>query len=412
MQGRSIVIVGSGQAGLQVAISLRDAGHHGPITLIGDETGLPYQRPALSKAFLLGQSEAHMLALRPAAFFKDAAVDWLAGERAVSIARADRAVRLASGRVVPYDHLVLALGARNRILDVPGATAEGVYYIRTLEDATVLKQKIGTARTAVVVGAGFIGLEFAAVAAKLGLGVTVVEAVDRLMGRAVSTDISAYFKTLHEAKGTTFRLRTGVAEVLAPEGHATGVRTTAGDTVPGDIVVIGIGVLPNTELAADAGLEIDNGIVVDDHLETSDPDISALGDCAAHVSTFADGKRIRLESVQNAVDQAKSIATRLAGVRQPYRSVPWFWSDQGEAKLQIAGLLTGHDQTVLRGDPASGRFSVFCFRRGRLLAVESVNRPGDHMAGRLLIGNDIPLTPEQAADPAFDLKKAAQSARG
>ena len=406
MSSSTVVIVGSGQAGLQVAVSLRQEGFDGRVVLVGDEPGLPYQRPPLSKAYMTGDADEARLRLRPQAFFTDHTVELLAPERVTAIHRAGRSVALASGRHLAYDHLVLALGARHRPLPVPGADLDGVRYLRTLPHARALRERLADARHVVIVGAGFIGLEFAAVAAAKGVGVVVLEASGRVMGRSVSTVMSEFFTGQHRRQGSVVELGASVARLIGEGGRVVAAETTAGRGVPADLVLVGIGVVPDVELAEAAGLAVSNGIVVDESLGTGDPAISAVGDCAAFPTRFAVGP-VRLESVQNAVDHGRCVAARLAGRPFGYDSVPWFWSDQGKLKLQIAGITTGHETTVVRGDPDAGRFSVFCFHRDRLLGVESVNRPGDHMAARRLLVGEAGLTPEQAADESFDLKKLA-----
>jgi 3-phenylpropionate/trans-cinnamate dioxygenase ferredoxin reductase subunit len=397
-----IVIVGAGQGGFQAAASLREAGFAGPVTLVGEEPGLPYQRPPLSKAYMKGDAGFEQIELRPAAFFKDHDIE-VVNARAEAIDRAAQRVVLAGGEALPYAHLILATGARNRPLPVPGRDLAGVYYLRSRADADALKERLEDARRVVVIGAGFIGLEFAAVARALGHEVTVIEAATRPLARAVSPEMSAFFADAHTSMGTSLLLGAGVVGLIGKAGHVTGVETTDGLVHPADFVVVGIGVTPNVELAAEAGLEVANGIVVDAHLATMDPAISAIGDAVAYPSRFADGL-VRLESVQNAVDQAKAVAARLMGKPAPYEAVPWFWSDQSDLKLQMVGLAGPTDDAVLRGDPASRRFSVFRFRDGVLTAIESVNRPADHMLGRRLLAGTPTLTPEQAADESLELK--------
>jgi 3-phenylpropionate/trans-cinnamate dioxygenase ferredoxin reductase component len=410
----TVLILGTGQAGFQVASSLREERFDGRITLVGEEPEPPYQRPPLSKAYLTGKADAKAVRLRPEKFFADHRLELRAGERAVRIDRAARRVVLASGEALAFDHLVLATGARNRALPVPGADLDGVMQLRTLGEAEELRQRLERARQAVVVGAGFIGLEFAAVAAAAGVAVTVVEATDRPMARSLSPEMSAFFRGAHERQDVRFVFGAMVVRVLGMEGgRATGVETADGRRFPADLVLVGIGVVPNAELAAAAGLAVADGIVVDEHLLTSDPAISAIGDCARYPCRFAaPGAGLsRLESVQNAVDQGRCVAARLAGRPAPYAAVPWFWSDQGPLKLQIAGLATPHERAVLRGDPAAGgAFSVFCFRGDRLIGVESVNRPLDHVLARKLLASGTELTPEQAADAGFDLKAHAAAA--
>ncbi len=400
---KQIVIVGAGQGGLQAAASLRDGGFEGRLVLLGDEPGLPYQRPPLSKAYLLGKADDESILLKDPAFFGDYRIELESETRAVAIERADKRVRLQSGAAVDYDHLILATGARNRALPVPGADLEGVISIRTLDDARRLQALMSGAKRAVVVGGGFIGLEFAAVAAAQGIKVLVVEAAPRPLGRALSSEMSRYFTEAHIGWGVDFVFGAGVEAILGKD-RVTGVKLSDGLTIDADIVVVGIGVLPNHELAAEAGLAVANGVVVDENLLTTDPSISSLGDCTQHASPFSIAGPVRVESVQNAVDQARNIAARLNGKRATYAALPWFWSDQGPLKLQMAGLSAGHDTAVLRGDPAGGSFSVFCYAKDRLLAVESVNRPADHIFARRLLTAGGSLTPAEAADPSLDLK--------
>jgi 3-phenylpropionate/trans-cinnamate dioxygenase ferredoxin reductase subunit len=399
----SAVIVGAGQAGYQVAASLRDKGYPGRIVLLGNEPGIPYQRPPLSKAYLTGALAGTRLALRPMTFYAKHGIDLEAGQ-VVGIDRDRHRVRLADGRALGYDHLVLATGARNRKLTVPGAQLGGVLGLRTKADADRIRQRLGAARDIVVIGGGFIGLEFAASAAKLGLTVTVIEGSDRVMRRAVSPAVSQHYEALHARHGN--RVVRGVAVAgLHGTSHVTAVELADGTVLLANLVVVGIGVEPNTELAAAAGLAVDDGVVVDAHMSTSDPDISAIGDCATCPSRHT-GSRLRLESVQNAVDQARCLAARLTGAPEPYTALPWFWSEQFDARLQIAGLSAGYDRAVVRGDPASGAFSVFCFRHDRLVAVESVNRVPDHMAARRLLAAGRSLRPADVVDD-FDLRTYA-----
>jgi 3-phenylpropionate/trans-cinnamate dioxygenase ferredoxin reductase component len=328
----------------------------------------------------------------------------------VSIDRGHRKLALDNGSVIDYEHLVLALGARNRPLHVPGYDLNGVFFLRHLEEARALRVRLHKAKQAVVIGAGFIGLEFAAAAVKLGLAVTVLEVADRPMSRALSAPMSQLFAREHAKNGMRFLFNTQLKRLIDDEGRVAGVETVDGAVIDADLVLIGIGVIPNVELAATCNLEIRNGIAVDAGLATADPHISAIGDCASYPSPYAMEEFVRLESVQNATDQARCVAARILGRPQPYGAVPWFWSDQGPLKLQIAGLTVGHDETVVRGDPAGTSCSVFCFRGGRLLGVETVNRPADHMAARRLIGNHVALSPAQAADETVDLKGLAAAA--
>jgi len=402
-----VAIIGAGQAGFQAAASLHDAGFAGRVVLIGDEPVLPYQRPPLSKSYLAGQSGVDDLWLRPAEFYAKQQIDLVYGDPVAAIDRGRRRLHLASGTEFAWDHLVLATGARCRPLPAPGAELDGVMALRTLADADALRQRLNEAREVVVIGAGFIGLEFAAVANACGAHVHIIEITHHPMGRVVSAPVSRFFTEAHIGWGAEIALGTGVARILGSNGRVTGVETTAGRLIPADLVLICIGVIPNAELARDAGLAVENGIVVDEYLMTSDPAISAIGDCANFPTPFAPD-RVRLESVQNAVDQGRSVAGRLAGRPAPYQKVPWFWSDQGDLKLQIAGITADHDTSVLRGNPADRNFSVFCFRGGRLIGVESVNRTADHVVARRLLADDPGLSPEQAADEGYDLRAHAR----
>lgn len=399
----SVVVIGAGQAGFQLAASLREAGYDEPVTLIGDEPGLPYQRPPLSKAYLKREMGPEGLELRPAAFFEQHRIG-LAHARVVAVDRAAARVELEDGGKLPYGHLVFATGTRNRLLPVQGTDLQGVFYLRTHADADAIQAALPAAGRVAVIGAGFIGLEFAAVARKLGHEVTVIEAASRVLGRAVGPTMSDFFDEAHRAMGTTLRIGAGVTRIVGEGGCVTGVETADGDVIAADLVIIGIGVVPNVELAAAAGLEVGNGIVVDDHLLAADPAISAIGDVALYPSRFWEGAPVRLESVQNAADQGRCVAARLTGSAHVYEAVPWFWSDQADLKLQMVGLSRPDDIEVVRGDPASRRFSVFRFRERRLTAIESVNRPADHMLGRRLLAGTPTLTPEQAGEESFELK--------
>ena len=403
-----VAIVGTGQAGFQAAASLRQDGFAGRIAMIGDEPVLPYQRPPLSKSYLARESGLDELWLRPETFYTQHQIDLLAGEIVTEIDRTERQLRLASGSALSWDHLILATGARFRPLAVSGAELDGVLPLRTLADADILRERLDQARDVVVVGAGFIGLEFASVAIAHGAAVHIIEVTQHPMGRVVSATISKFFCEAHRRWGAEVSLGTGVTRVLGAGGRVSGVETTDGRHLPADLALICIGVIPNAELAGEAGLAVDNGIVVDEYLATEDAAIFAIGDCANFPTPFAIG-RIRLESVQNAVDQGRCVAANIAGKPAPHDKVPWFWSDQGDLKLQIAGITAGHDAAVLRGDPDSGHFSVFCYRGGRLIGVESVNQAADHVVARRLLAGEPKLKLEQAADLSYDLRAHARS---
>jgi 3-phenylpropionate/trans-cinnamate dioxygenase ferredoxin reductase component len=399
-----VVIVGAGHAGFQVAASLRQAGYSDPIRLINDEAHLPYQRPPLSKAYLKGSGGPETLMFRPLKFYVDQGIE-LVYDRAVAVQRQHRKVVLASGQALDYGHLIFATGARNRLLDLPNANLPDVRYLRILDDSEDLRARLAKAKRVVVIGAGFIGLEFAATARIKGLEVDVLELAGRVMARAVTAEISDYFQTQHADAGVRIHLGVQATSIEADGDKVTGISLSDGRHIPADLVVVGVGVLPNVELAADAGLKVASGIIVDEHLATSDAHISAIGDCALFASPRFGGT-LRLESVQNATDHARCVAARLTGDVQVYDGQPWFWSDQGNDKLQIAGLTTGYDQVVLRGDPAQKAFSAFCYKEGRLVGIESVNRAGDHMFGRRLLAAGGTIDPDKAADLSFDLKSA------
>ena len=399
-----VLIVGAGHAGFQLAASLRQSGFQEAIELVNDEPLPPYQRPPLSKAYLKGAGGIETVLFRPEKFYVDQRIT-LIDAHVAAIDRAGRTVRFASGSSRQYGHLVLATGARNRLLDIPNANLDGVMYLRSFAESEALRTRLAAGQRAVVVGAGFIGLEFAATARARGLEVDVLELAPRVMARAVTPGISAYFERRHREAGIRLHFGVGATEIEGADGRVTGVSLTDGTRLAADLVVVGVGVLPNVELAAEAGLPVASGIIVDRQLRTADPDISAIGDCALYQSARF-GMPLRLESVQNAADHARCVAARLTGKPEDYDGVPWFWSDQGSDKLQLAGLTDGFDHAALRGDPAQGAFSAFCYKDGRLIGVESVNRAGDHVFARRLLGANKSIAPEQAVDLSFDLKKA------
>jgi 3-phenylpropionate/trans-cinnamate dioxygenase ferredoxin reductase subunit len=398
------VIIGTGQAGFQTAASLRSEGYADPITLIGEEPHIPYNRPPLSKGFVLGTQDAESIELRPVNFYKTHQINLLCGERVVGISRAEKQIEIASGGNLSYDSLVLAVGASNRRLPVPGGDLEGVLYLRSLAEAIFIKKRIEESQRIVVIGGGFIGLELAAVASALGKSVTVIEALPRVMARVVAPIISEFFRELHTSRNVKILCGATVKEIRGTNGHVSEVVVSDGSTHAADLVLVGIGVVPNIELARESGLAVSNGIAVNEYLETEDKNIFAIGDCAEYPNAFAGG-RVRLESVQNAADQAQCVAMTIAGHRTKYNSLPWFWTDQYEIKLQMAGISAGHDRVVTRGNAEARKLSVFYFRDGKLIAVDSINRPADHMIGRKLIASGAKLTPEECADESVDLKR-------
>lgn len=406
--GGGTVIVGTGQGGFQTAASLRAEGYSEPITLIGEEPQIPYQRPPLSKGFALGQQDFASIELRPATFYQDHRIDLIMGRKVTEIDRARKRVRIAAGNELSYEKLVLAIGSRNRRLPIPGADTDGVFYLRSFDEAVVVKDRVHHASEVVVIGGGFIGLELAAVARTLGKAVTVVEALPRLMSRAVSPPISDFFRELHINQGVGVLCDACVERIELSNRRSLIVGLSQGTKLAADVILVGIGVAPNVELAGNAGLPVANGIAVNSFLQTADEDIFAIGDCAEFPCTFS-GTRLRLESVQNAADQAQIVASTIAGRKSAYTALPWFWTDQFDIKLQMAGIAEGHDRLVTRGHAENKKLSVFYFHGERLVAIDSINRPLDHMIGRKLISASVPLTPEQAADEDFDLKKLAHS---
>ncbi len=398
-----IIIIGAGQAGLQAVASLRHEGYAGGLVMIGDEPYPPYQRPPLSKAYLSGALERPRLFLKPDNFYGEAKCELILGVSVTAIDRARRAIALADGRRLNYDKLLLATGSRVRRIAIPGAQLGGVHYLRDIADVDRLRPDLTKGARLAVVGGGYIGLEVAAVAAKHGVEVDVFEALDRVMARAVSQPVSAFFERVHREAGVRFHLNTGV-EAIEGGSRVEGVRA-GGKTHAVDVALVGIGVVPNVELAQDAGLACDDGIVVNEFAETADKAIFAAGDCTRHVGR--EGHPLRLESVQNAIDQAKHAALAMMGKHAPYREVPWFWSDQYDLKLQIAGLAWPTDTIVLRGDPQQRKFAVFHLREGRVVAVEAINAAPEYLVGRKLIAENACIAPERLADTSVSMKTIA-----
>lgn len=400
---RRVVIIGGGQGGYQTAASLRSEGFDGAITLIAAERHIPYQRPPLSKAYLLGKQDANRTLLRPAAFYETNRIDLLLGERASALDSQRQRVQLESGAEIPYDFLVLATGASNRMLPIEGAQLDGVLYLRTLDEASELRDRLNAANEVVIIGGGFIGLEVAAAARSLGKRVIVIELETRLMARVMAPVVSEFFLRRHTEEGVEILLNARAVAICGEGGRVVGIVLENGRTLKADLVIVGIGIVPNHELASAAGLPTSNGISVDQFLRTPDSRIFAVGDCAEYASVHA-GERVRLESVQNAVDQASTVAKSITGQPQLYNALPWFWSDQFDIRLQTAGLAPTWDQLAIRGNPDSAKFSVFFFDHGRLRAVDSINRPLDHLAARKLLTAAAVITPDQAADETFNLK--------
>jgi 3-phenylpropionate/trans-cinnamate dioxygenase ferredoxin reductase subunit len=399
-----VLILGAGQAGLQLASSLREGSYAGPIRLVGDEPHAPYQRPPLSKGYLSGSAPEAMLFMQEPSYFAQHDIEFLPNETATALHRDLKQVDLASGRFLTYEHLVFATGTRNRTLPCVEGDFANVLSLRTLADAQALKAAIGSAKRVVVVGGGFLGLEAATTAAAAGSDVRVIEAGPRVLGRVLTEPVSQVVQRSHEEAGVRFDLSSAVVAVHGDGTAAHTIELKSGERVPADLVLISIGVVPNDELAAAAGLEVHNGIVVDKNLLTEDLAISAIGDCAVFPFAADHGRMVRLESVQNAVDQARCVADRISGRVADYDQVPLFWSDQAGLRLQMAGLTRGGEMAVVRGNQAGKAFSVFCYREDRLVAVESVSRLPDHMLARRLLREGVNPTPEQAADLGCDLK--------
>ena len=401
----TVVIVGAGQAGGEAASELRKLGFAGRILILGEEAQPPYKRPPLSKAYLAGTVQESGLYVMQTAQLEKVNIEFRGNARVTRIDRASKTLHLADGSTQAYDKLVLATGGRARTLPVPGADAPNVYVLRTIADVEKIKAHCQAGKRAVIVGGGFIGLEGAAVMVKLGLKVTLLEGLPRVLARVTVPQVSEFFERAHREAGVD--LRTG-AQLAGFEGSpVTAVKLADGTRIECDFVVVGIGLIANTEVAQEAGLVVDNGIVVDEFARTSDPEIVAAGDCTNHPSEFLGG-RVRLESVQNAMEQGRIAARTLFGKNEPYRTVPWFWSDQYDLKLQMVGLSNAHDQLVVRGDPATQRnFAVFYLKDGKLIAADTVSRPQDFMFAKKLVAEGARIDPAQLADESVALKTLA-----
>lgn len=396
------VVVGAGHAGAELVSALRQKGYTGRIILIGEEAELPYHRPPLSKAYLSGEATRESLLIRSVAAYEKLRAECWTGVQVLSIDRQAHTVSLSDGRVQPYDKLVLATGGRVRRLDAPAAQRSNVHYVRTLQDIDRLKPMFSAGRRLLVIGGGYIGLEAAAVGVKSGLSVTVLEATPRVLARVAAPEISAFYERAHRSRGVDLRTGVSVLDYLGGE-HVEAVRLSDDSELAVDLIVVGIGILPNDELARGAGLDIDNGIVVDEFAQTSDPDILAVGDCANHVNVFL-GRRVRIESVPSAQEQARTAAATICGNRAPHAAVPWFWSDQFDLKLQMVGLSQGYDQLVLRGDVVGESFCAFYLKDGVVLSADAVNRPQDFMVAKRLVASRAPVSAQSLADEQVPLK--------
>ncbi len=399
----TIVVAGGGHAAAQVVDSLRREGFAGRLVMAAGEPMLPYQRPPLSKKFLGGELEADRLPIRPASFYESIHCELKLGNPVVVIDAKARELRLADGGHLDYDRLVLAIGGHARPLPVPGADLPGVHVLRTKADVDVIRAKIKPGVRVAIVGAGYIGLECAATFRKLGLDVTVIEMLDRVMNRVVAPEMSRFYESEHCSHGVTVLTDRKVSAFWG-NGSVAAVECTDGTQVPADLAIVGIGLVPNTALAEAAGLHCDDGIAVDEHCRTSDPNIYAVGDCCSHPSPRY-GRRVRLESVDNAFEQAKTAAANICGRALAHDKTPWFWSDQYELKLQIVGLSQQYDRVVLRGDPASRSFSCCYLRDGDLIALDAVNHGKDFMAARKMIAERAQPDPARLADDSVALKE-------
>ena len=395
------MIIGAGQAGGETAAELRRQGYTGPVTIVGEEPHVPYKRPPLSKTYLAGAATQESLYVMSAAAMEKATIQFIGGTRATAIDRAGKTVTLADGRKLPYGKLVLATGGRPRLLTIPGADLPGIHVVRGIADVDGIRASFTPGKRLVIVGGGYIGLEVAAVARKAGLGVTVLESAPRVLQRVTAPEMSAFYEQVHRDAGVDVRTGVQIAG-FEQQGDAIHVKLVGGD-VEGDLVIVGIGLIANTELASDAGLEVDNGIVVDEFTRTSDPDIHAAGDCTNHPSEFL-GRRVRLESVQNAMEQGRAAAVNLLGKATKYANVPWFWSDQYELKLQMVGMSTGFDQVVLRGDPGKRNFGAFYLKDGTLIACDTVSRPQEFMLAKKMVALRAKVDPARLADEGVPLK--------
>ncbi len=399
-----VIIVGSGHAGANAALTLRQSGFEGSVAIIGNERELPYERPPLSKEYFAGDKTFERILIRPAKFWEDRKVELVQGRHIVAVDPHNHRISTADGEHYQYGKLIWAAGGHPRPLPVPGGDLPGVQGVRSRADADQMKAAAAEADNIVVIGGGYIGLEAAAVLAKASKHVVVLEALDRVLARVAGADLSRFYEREHRAHGVDIRLGVAV-EAIEGSYHVTGVRLASGEVIPASLVIVGIGIIPAVEPLLAAGAKGDNGVSVDSHCRTSLPDIYAVGDCAAHANRFANNAVIRLESVQNAHDQAATAAKHICGHSDVYDALPWFWSNQFDLKLQTAGLSIGHDATVLRGDPATRSFSVVYLRDGRVIALDCVNAMKDYVQGRVLVQNGAVLSSADLADTSRQLKE-------
>ncbi|MBY9067707.1 FAD-dependent oxidoreductase [Hyphomonas sp. WL0036] len=404
-----IVIAGAGQAAAQAAQSLRQGGYAGELIIVGEEPALPYQRPPLSKAYMKGEMDEERLYFKPAAWYQDNKIEVLLGTTATRIDRAARQLHLQHGAVLDYDALILATGSRPRALPCKGADLANVHDLRTLADVERIRPQMVSGRRIVIIGAGYIGLEAAAVARTMGLDVTVLEMAPRVLARVTSPVMSEFFTTEHTAKGVKILTNTALSHLEGQDGAVSAAVLADGSSLPADLILAGIGILPNEELAKDAGIACSNGILTDRDGRTSDPHVFAAGDCASRPLVHY-GRAGRLESVHNAIEQGKLVAAAILGAPRPAEDCPWFWSDQYDLKLQIAGLSTGYDTIALRGDPGERKFAAFYLRNGTLIAVDAVNSPPEFLASKKMIMTGARIAPEMLSDTSISMKEIAAKA--
>ncbi|MDO7844402.1 NAD(P)/FAD-dependent oxidoreductase [Sphingomonas immobilis] len=405
MKRFDVVIVGAGHGGAQAAVALRQNKFAGTIAMIGDEPELPYERPPLSKEYLAGDKEFERILIRPAKFWDEREVATLLGSAVVKVEPAAHTIETASGETIGYGTLIWATGGSPRKLVCSGHSLKGVHAVRTRADVDQLMRELPEVERVVVIGGGYIGLEAAAVLTKFGKHVTVLEALDRVLARVAGEPLSRFYEAEHRAHGVDLRTGVGVECIEEADGAATGVRLVDGEILPAQMVIVGIGIIPATAPLIDAGAEGGNGVAVDAQCRTSLPDVFAIGDCAAHSNRFADGATIRLESVQNANDQASIVAKTIVGEEVHYEAVPWFWSNQYDLRLQTVGLSTGHDALVVRGDVAARSFSVVYLKAGRVIALDCVNATKDYVQGRALVLAGAAIDPARLADAGVPLKE-------
>lgn len=407
--GNTVVIVGAGHAGGNAAALLRQYGFEGRVVLVGEEPVPPYHRPPLSKTYLKGEADLERLWLKPRQFYDDQRIELKLGASAQALDCAGHTLALSDGTTLHYDKLILATGSTPRALTLPGHDLAGIVALRSLADADVLRERVKPGERLVVIGAGYIGLEAAAAARQLGHEVTVLEAAPRVLGRVTGETVSTFYENEHRAQGVDLRLNAKIEAFLGEHGKLTGVRLAGGEIVPATLALIGIGIMPNVALAQQAGIVCENGVQVDEDARTSNPDVFAIGDCASRPLTHY-SRTGRLESVHNAVEQARLAASAIVGKARPACDAPWFWSDQYDLKLQTVGLHEGYDETVVRGDPAARRFAVYYLKNGALLAVDAVSSMPDFLFGKKLVGSGKQLDLAALRDPGTDLGKFAAAA--